>query len=582
MVRLLHKIGFEVAVLAFLLPATAYPQGPASPQRRVQPASRAKAVDSPPAIEAANACVDDLDTDACRRALTLGLSPARAARVYVFWFMATRDAAALGTEVARPSVAQLRRAAARLPDDPIAQYALALALSETSGTAATPATSATSATSAEAATAYRRALALRPEWAGVRDAFADFLVRIGKPDEASALLAAAERENPTDTQLILKRAQTEIAAKQWDAARATLERLASLGDTPFRPWSELGSGLEKAGRKDDARSAFTRAAWGKGAEVIDRHQMAVSISGLGGWEESARINRDLLEREPSLTIDHVKRELTKGASDAADRYCLLYFNLAFDYRHLNRPEAAELAIAEGIKPILELSRAAPENVSLLRTLAYAYDHASKHADAAEVWARLVPLEPNQMAWRLRLVAALAQAGRLEQALTALGDPLISESTDGTVLNNRINLLEAMGRTDLTLPLYTRVLESGVSRSAYWVIAPVDREALVAAYTRLAAEQPTDAVVEYALASHLFGQDRKQEARAALQRAARKAPGAAWPYVAMGCTSAYERPSQALEALVTAERIDSAWFARSVDAPLCREQARNRLEELNAK
>ena len=284
--------------------------------------------------------------------------------------------------------------------------------SETSGTAATPATSATSATSAEAATAYRRALALRPEWAGVRDAFADFLVRIGKPDEASALLAAAERENPTDTQLILKRAQTEIAAKQWDAARATLERLASLGDTPFRPWSELGSGLEKAGRKDDARSAFTRAAWGKGAEVIDRHQMAVSISGLGGWEESARINRDLLEREPSLTIDHVKRELTKGASDAADRYCLLYFNLAFDYRHLNRPEAAELAIAEGIKPILELSRAAPENVSLLRTLAYAYDHASKHADAAEVWARLVPLEPDGVAAASRRGA---RAGRPPRA-----------------------------------------------------------------------------------------------------------------------------------------------------------------------
>lgn len=144
------------------------------------------------------------------------------------------------------AVATLREALREKPDDAMAMYRLAVALTHTGD-------------DEEAIELFRKALVELDQFNPGLTRAAAFMQAKGLTQEARGLYEQVLRNNPYDMNAAFELARMDMSEGRMDAAAARLERVLSWAPEFTAGWTNLGVCLESLGRQPEAREAYEQA-----------------------------------------------------------------------------------------------------------------------------------------------------------------------------------------------------------------------------------------------------------------------------------------------------------------------------------
>jgi arylsulfatase A-like enzyme/Tfp pilus assembly protein PilF len=240
----------------------------------------------------------------------------------------------------------------------------------------------------EAADAYEKALEVGSPGPQLAVDTAEKLVELGRVEDGEKLAQTMLREVPDRAYEVL--AKAALARRDLDAARGVLQRAAAEQHASERLRGEVARALAEAGAVAEAASVLEPVA--KDADPPTLNLLGIALSDSGRHQEA----RAVLER----------------AVAADPKNAIGYQTLGMVALRQEQPAQAK----QYLDHALELNPQLPIAWNTLGVARYQLEGA---VPALEAWQRAVDLDPHQFDALFNLGLVAAQAGRREQARTAL-------------------------------------------------------------------------------------------------------------------------------------------------------------------
>lgn len=339
-------------------------------------------------------------------------------------------------------------------------------------------------TDLEAATeAFERALELRPDYAPAHMRLGRVLIARGQGERAAVHFERAVELAPELTPARLGLAQVRIAEGDLARAEALLDEILAAEPRHEQALSALGQVYMRQGRREEAREVALRArnpaiynlfsdplmdqVVQQAASSVLLWERAKAFFDAGNYEQAARGLELVVERRPSDPEVHHQLGVAYGHLDRLDRarhhlerVVALdgtrpepHLQLALLHLEQERPADA----IPSLERLLELEPAHPDGGWLLgRARILTGDPRAGIAafEAAERAARQAGREPPGWA-HSEWAGALAQTGRLEDALDHLRAALAVDPRDAQALFYSGLIHEGLGRIDQAVEFYCR-------------------------------------------------------------------------------------------------------------------------------
>ena len=305
-------------------------------------------------------------------------------------------------------------------------------------------------------------------------------------------------------------AAASLLATQPREAEAMARQLANLAPSDPRPALVLASALRRQGDAEAALNILLplAKAWPKAATT--RYELGVSLAALGREADALEALRlavslkpDLPEAWGALGELHFRRGEVE-ASDAAYAQQGLW---ATEPRL--RPAAEALAKGElerAEQMLADLIRAKPDDVAALHLMGDLYIRRERFADAETLLSSALVLHPERKGARFLLANAYFQQQKAREARDTLAPLLAEAPDDAAYLNLQAAVLALLGRDDLVIGVYDRLLAAYPSQPRIWLNAghalrTVGRtEEAIAAYRRCLALAPQTGDAYWSLAN----------------------------------------------------------------------------------
>ena len=252
----------------------------------------------------------------------------------------------------------------------------------------------------EATRTLEKAIAAVPGSGGLRWRLAAQLVRADQPGDALSRFGEAERLTPLSGRALVHQSVATLASLQQDvtlaAAAGERRARANLGDAPAH--RDLASAYEKQGRQDQAFAELAIAAW------LDPDDPPTLVA-LGRSLMAERRDGDALAAlERAVTLQPDFREARYALAQALTRAS----RRADAQRHLVEFERQRTEAVTRERRALDISAAREE--------AARRSAAGQHVQAAQIWKKVIALEPDLAQNYLDLAETLVKQGALEESL----------------------------------------------------------------------------------------------------------------------------------------------------------------------
>jgi len=263
--------------------------------------------------------------------------------------------------------------------------------------------------------AYRRVLELEPQRLDVRIAAASALARLGRTEQALAILEPCQEPILENQSVFALRGKLELALGRPSAAEAAFRTALQLSPSDTEVRAQLGIALSRLGRSSEA------------LEFLDRAE-ATSAPDLAALEERAR----LLEAKGDAAGAATElSELGKQRALSAD-----------EQRRLARLWATLGRDRDAFPVFLGLFEFDPSNLEVLVALAEVATRLAEHATAEKALVRATEVAPERAELWRKLGEAQSRAGQPGQALLAFDRALAAGDQSLELLDAVISAADA--------------------------------------------------------------------------------------------------------------------------------------------
>lgn len=240
--------------------------------------------------------------------------------------------------------------------------------------------------------AFRKALQVQPNlWAAQRS-LTDLLLQTNQASQAMALATSVQQQQPRDVAGHLLEGDVHVAAKRWGDAIGAYRAGMRLGAAPELA-VKLHSALSESGKLAEAQQM--------GATWLKAHPKDAAMSLYLG-------DRALADKKFKEAQRHYEQVIALQPNNV-----LALNNLAWVAGELGRDDA--VALAE------RANAAAPNQPTVMDTLAMLLSRKNDHARALELQKRVVQLRPNAPLFKLNLAKIQIKAGDKGAAKTLLDE-----------------------------------------------------------------------------------------------------------------------------------------------------------------
>ncbi|MCD8544274.1 MAG: tetratricopeptide repeat protein [Sulfurospirillum cavolei] len=282
----------------------------------------------------------------------------------------------------------------------------------------------------EAIDAYKKALSLSPNDAGMHHNLGSALHAQGKIAEAITSYTQALAFNPNDAELHYTLGVALYDNHQVNNAITALNKAVSLNPSYTDAYYNLGVALQHSGRLDEAIKAYTKAVSLNPNYVVAYNNLGVSLYDKGQIDQAIKIFIKTLSLDP--------------------RYADAYFNLG---NALQRQKKTHHAI-EAFRKALALN---PHYVDAYNNLGVALKAQGDIDKAIASYTQALVLDPHHAGVYNNLGSAFKSQDKIDKAIESYTQALSLDPTYIDAYNNLGNALYDQGRIDEAIQAYIKAL-----------------------------------------------------------------------------------------------------------------------------
>ncbi len=259
----------------------------------------------------------------------------------------------------------------------------------------------------DAVKAYRKALALNPDFTDALNNLGTCLLSLGRTDDASDIFARILKKDPGNFNALCNTASILYSNKSFVESLKYYYQAIRIDPARANLYYDIGRSLKALDRKDESLLSFQKA-------VDIQPDYIEALLGIGD------VYRETGALDEALTI-YEKVKSIKPHEDAYANIVRIYLEQA---RNTDAVMEAEAAV-----------KALPQSAQNFNNLARTYDKVTRFHDALDYYKRALALEPQNAEIHANIANTLKNLGHIDESLEALKKGLVMSPDKGWIYHN---------------------------------------------------------------------------------------------------------------------------------------------------